>query len=334
MLIHEIKMVQQFHHALGRGNDDDMIDFLIEKGADITAQDNNLNNSLHYALANIPYNPNAYKMMWKLIKEGCDMNLPNSDGQTPFGLVVTSTNYNGYHTYEEKKSRSLEKAKCIDKLIDYGADVTKMRRTPLSESNSFLDSSVFNDLFNTDAHFYLLGKGAVFTNDECVRRVAQAINGILITQTIDDDKKYIGVKALKKAIDNSKTLAPEIKSYVIREIDKTLAELKNPAFHSLVTKIKRGFDDEKVANRYKQIARDISSDYPQITLLREFGEGRITSRDFAMQEKIKKIFDDLSASIDAPTNSMSFVDRIKNAVGIKQPNKTHSNGEGGRGRGS
>jgi len=264
------------HHALKWRRGEDMIDFLLNKGLDVKAQDNYSNTSLDYFLAHIKYYSNQYKIMWKLIEAGGDMNLPNSHGQTPFELMLLFNNYYNANTDEEKEKRDLEKAIFIDKLIDHGADVKVLK----SDGWVHARQQIFFRNYDQDTYLNLLSKGAIFPSEESINYRAEFIDQEFITRTLSDEKKYIGIKALRKAIDNSKTLKFKIKEHALREIDKTLAKLKNPAFHALITKIRAGFDNEKVEDRYKQIARDMSSDYPEVTLLKEYGKGRIGSEEF------------------------------------------------------
>ncbi|AVP87360.1 hypothetical protein phytr_4090 [Candidatus Phycorickettsia trachydisci] len=261
------------HYALTLHKDADMIDFLINKGLDATAQDHHSNTSLDYLFANFKYYPNPYKTMWKLIEAGCDMNLLNTRGRTSFELALLYNNYHNIHTDEGKEKRDLEKVVFIDKLIDHGADVTGLD----DDGYVITRQKLFLRKFDRDTYLNLLSRGAIFPSEQTINYRAEFIDEELVTCTLSDEKKYTGIKALRKAIDNSKTLDPKVKEKALKEIDKTLAELKNPAFNALVTKIRAGFDNEKVETRYRQIAKDMSSDYPEVTLLKDCGEGRIKS---------------------------------------------------------
>lgn len=65
----------------------EMVDFLINQGANVFAKARNADTLLHFAVASID-NYEVLQIVWLLFRQGCDPALPNNSGVTPFHVAV------------------------------------------------------------------------------------------------------------------------------------------------------------------------------------------------------------------------------------------------------
>ena len=109
-------------HFLSKGRDDDMLNFLIEKGADLTARDSNGDTALHWACS-YP----SFTAVRTLVSKGADVNCPNRSAYTPLHTACSP----GYPHISEGSSL------IIQYLLQVGADPLRRDRSGKTPAEYF-----------------------------------------------------------------------------------------------------------------------------------------------------------------------------------------------------
>lgn len=250
----------------------------------------------------------SYGIMQELIDRGADVNSLNRGGN-----IISALMYKGNvefpskqpitEEYVQERAKFIkEKTKFMDELIDKGVDVKgerKLDNAIASELGRYTTNPRAFNTINTDTVLCLLSAGVEINSTCVIDELLINMPKALEPSAISFEKKYLGLKLLSQD--------PSIRGK--ERINEVLKELKKPAYDSLIDKIRAGFDDQKVENKYRQIAEEMLPDYPTIPILKQFAEGKITSEGFATKYNLQ-----FSESINMSRNTSAGVKKVVRKV--------------------
>lgn len=123
------------HMAMGHI---DVVRMLLEDGALLSSQDRNGDTPFHYVFYNALEIRQKFSIIDVLLGYDCDLNTENHSGTTPFLQLL------GQYSYYAEQNDLLH---CVSKMLQKGADVTKLGVDGRSPFQVFLSNGEGNDYF-------------------------------------------------------------------------------------------------------------------------------------------------------------------------------------------